>query len=567
MSRRIHVVFIIFLIVFIIIIIRLFYWHVINSDGLKGIAEKQISTTLDIPAQRGRIYSSDKSPLVINQRSYLVYLEPHKVKNINQTVKIISKDLQTDESSISAKIMNNELIWISVARKISEDKMIKLKNEKLEGVGFINEPKRFYPEASMAAHLLGFVGKNTKGSDQGYFGVEGYYDNQLRGRDGFIRIEKDVLGNPILSGRYDEIPAELGRDVVMKIDRSVQFTAEKKLLEGVQKFGAKGGSVIILNPKTGAVLAMVSYPSFDPDDYVNYPSNYYKNPTVSSSYEPGSTFKVLVMAAALNEGKIKPDTIYEENGPVEIGGYTINTWNQKYHGKISISQILEYSSNVGMVFIESQLGDENFIKYITQLGFGKLTDVDLEGEPSPDLRPLNKWYKIDYATASFGQGIAVTPLQMIRAVAAVANGGMLLKPYVVQSIVTDGGKKIDTQPKVIRQVFKKEVAAMVTEMMVSAVDNGETRNLKPSGFRIAGKTGTAQIPIQGHYDAQKTIASFVGFAPVHDPKFIMLVTINEPTSSPWGSETAAPVFFSDPHGEEVGSLIVTNMINLGSSTG
>lgn len=544
MSRRIHVVFIIFLIVFIIIIIRLFYWQVINSDGLKGIAEKQISTTLDIPAQRGRIYSSDKSPLVINQRSYLVYLEPHKVKNINQTVKIISKDLQTDESSISAKIMNNELIWISVARKISEDKMIKLKNEKLEGVGFINEPKRFYPEASMAAHLLGFVGKNTKGSDQGYFGVEGYYDNQLRGRDGFIRIEKDVLGNPILSGRYDEIPAELGRDLVMTIDRSVQFTAEKKLLEGVQKFGAKGGSVIILNPKTGAVLAMVSYPSFDPDDYVNYPSNYYKNPTVSSSYEPGSTFKVLVMAAALNEGKIKPDTIYEENGPVEIGGYTINTWNQKYHGKISISQILEYSSNVGMVFIESQLGDENFIKYITQLGFGKLTDVDLEGESSPDLRPLNKWYKIDYATASFGQGIAVTPLQMIRAVAAVANGGMLLKPYVVQSIVTDGGKKIDTQPKVIRQVFKKEVAAMVTEMMVSAVDNGETRNLKPSGFRIAGKTGTAQIPIQGHYDAQKTIASFVGFAPVDDPKFIMLVTINEPTSSPWGSETAAPVFFS-----------------------
>ena len=544
MSRRIHVVFIIFLIVFIVIIIRLLYWQVINSDDLKGIAEKQISTTLDIPAQRGRIYSSDKSPLVINQRSYLVYLEPHKVKNINQTVKIISKDLQTDESSISAKIMNNELIWISVARKISEDKMIKLKNEKLEGVGFINEPKRFYPEASMAAHLLGFVGKNTKGSDQGYFGVEGYYDNQLRGRDGFIRIEKDVLGNPILSGRYDEIPAELGRDLVMTIDRSVQFTAEKKLLEGVQKFGAKGGSVIILNPKTGAVLAMVSYPSFDPDDYVNYPSNYYKNPTVSSSYEPGSTFKVLVMAAALNEGKIKPDTIYEENGPVEIGGYTINTWNQKYHGKISISQILEYSSNVGMVFIESQLGDDNFIKYITQLGFGKLTDVDLEGESSPDLRPLNKWYKIDYATASFGQGIAVTPLQMIRAVAAVANGGMLLKPFVVQSIVTDGGKKIDTQPKVIRQVFKKEVAAMVTEMMVSAVDNGETRNLKPSGFRIAGKTGTAQIPIQGHYDAQKTIASFVGFAPVDDPKFIMLVTINEPTSSPWGSETAAPVFFS-----------------------
>ncbi len=516
----------------------------INSDDLKGISEKQISTTLDIPAQRGRIYSSDKSPLVINQRSYLVYLEPHKTKNINQTIKILSKDLEMNESSVSAKITNNELIWIPIARKISEEKMMQLKNEKLDSIGFIAEPKRYYPEASMAAHLLGFVGKNTKGSDQGYFGVEGYYDNQLRGRDGLKRIEKDVSGNPILSGRYDEIPAELGRDIVLTIDRSVQFTAEKKLLEGIQKFGAKGGSVIILNPKTGAVLAMVSYPSFDPDDYTRYPSDYHKNPTVSSSYEPGSTFKVLVMASALNEGKIKPESLYEENGPVEIGGYTINTWNQKYHGKISMSQILEYSSNVGMVYVESKLGDDNFIKYITDLGFGKPTDIDLEGESSPDLRPLNKWYKIDYATASFGQGIAVTPLQMVRAVAAVANGGKILKPYVVQSIVTESGNKIETQPKIIRQVFKKEVAAMVTEMMVSAVDNGETRKIKPNGFRIAGKTGTAQIPIQGHYDTQKTIASFVGFAPVDDPKFIMLVTINEPTSSPWGSETAAPVFFS-----------------------
>lgn len=544
MSRRIDVVLILFLFLFLVIIIRLIYWQVINSDNLKGISEKQISTTLDIPAQRGIIYSSDKSPLVINQRSYLVYLEPHKTKNINQTVKILSKGLGMNESSISAKIINNDLIWVPVARKISEDKMTQLKNEKLDGIGFIAEPKRYYPEASMAAHLLGFVGKNTKGSDQGYFGVEGYYDDQLRGRDGFIRIEKDVSGNPILSGRYDEIPAELGRDLVLTIDRTVQFTAEKKLLEGIQKFGAKGGSVIILNPMTGAILAMVSYPSFDPDDYLHYSSDYYKSPTVSSSYEPGSTFKVLVMASALNEEKIKPDSFYEENGPVEIGGYTINTWNQKYHGKISMSQILEYSSNVGMVFIESKLGDDNFIKYITDLGFGKPTDVDLEGESSPNLRPLNKWYKIDYATASFGQGIAVTPLQMIRAVAAVANGGRLLKPFVVQSIVTEDGKKIDTYPKVIRKVFKKEVTSIVTEMMVAAVDNGETRNIKPNGFRIAGKTGTAQIPIQGHYDTQKTIASFVGFAPVDDPKFIMLVTVNEPTSSPWGSETAAPIFFS-----------------------
>lgn len=544
MEKRIKLVFLVIIIIFIVISVRLFYWQVSSFDVLKGLAEKQTSSTLLIPAKRGVIYSSDKSPLVINQKAYSIYLEPKKIENLKETVKKLANTLEMDEASISSKIADQSLYFVPIARKVDENKADNLKNLSLKGVDMIEESKRYYPESSMSAHLLGFVGKNSKGEDQGYFGIEGYYDSQLKGRDGMRKFEVDAQGNPILAAGFEDVPAENGRNIVLTIDKTVQFLTEKKLLEGIEKYGAKGGTVIVMEPKTGAILAMASYPSYDPAKYYNYPNEWYKNPGVSFYYEPGSTFKVLVMAAALNEKKINPDTKFNETGPINIGGFAIKTWNQQYRGEISLSQILEYSSNVGMVNVSAKLGDDLLLRYLEKLGFGATTGIDLQEEFSPDLRPSDKWYKIDFATASFGQGIAVTPLQMIRAVGAIANGGKLMKPYLVKSIELDNGKTIQTRNVVVRNVYNKEATSLVTEMMVSAVENGETRMIKPAGYRIAGKTGTAQIPIAGHYDAEKTIASFVGFAPVEDPKFIMLVTLREPTKSPWGSETAAPIFFS-----------------------
>jgi len=366
----------------------------------------------------------------------------------------------------------------------------------------------------------------------------------LRGRDGKLTQEIDPAGNPILTGSRQTIPAEDGRDLVLYLDKTIQFIAEKNLKDGIKRYGAVGGTVVVMDPRTGGILAMASYPSYDPANFGDFPQEVYKNPAVSGSYEPGSTFKVLVMASAINEGIVKSDTVMDESGPVEIGGYTINTWNQKYHGKITMREVLDYSSNVGMVFVEKQMDKDLFLRYIESLGFGQSTGIDLQEETSPQLRPKNKWHEIDYATASFGQGIAVTPLQMVRAVSAIANGGKLLEPHVVKEIKLANGKTISVAPKVVKQVFKPETTSVMVEMMVSAVDNGETRRLKPVGFRIAGKTGTAQIPIAGHYDSEKTITSFVGFAPVDDPRFVMLVTLREPTASPWGSETAAPIFFA-----------------------
>lgn len=544
MEKRILLVFILYVTGFIIVATRLFFWQVTSFDLFKGIAEKQTLSFLSIPAKRGRIFGNDESPLVINQSAYLVYAEPHRVKDPVKTASVLANELDIPISSVSAVVSQTNAKWLPIASRVEEDKIEVIRKHNLEGIGFLGGGKRYYPESSMAANLLGFVGKNSKGEDHGYFGIEGYYNEQLRGRDGTLRQEKDALGNPILSGKIEEIPPVNGRDLYLTIDKTIQFMVETKLREAIEKYGARGGTVVVMEPNLGSILAMASVPSYDPNRYTEYSSDLYKNPAVSTSYEPGSTFKVLVLASAFNDGKIKSDDKFDEAGPVEIGGYSIKTWNQKYHGIINVSQILEYSSNVGMVLIQKKLGNDRLLNYIKELGFNNKTEIDLQEETFFPLRPDNKWYEIDYATASFGQGIAVTPLQMVRAVGAIANGGKLMRPYMVKSIKSGSSQIVTINPKIERQVFKKEDALMVAEMMVGAVDNGETRLIKPPGFRIAGKTGTAQIPISGHYDTEKTIASFVGFAPVDNPKFVMLVTLNEPTVSPWGSETAAPLFFA-----------------------
>lgn len=544
MERRLSVVFVLFFLLFALILAKLFFLQVISSEGLTSLGERQRSTSIPIVASRGRIFAADGSPLVLNQKSYGVFLEPKNITDRQKVIDILAKELDTSVASVAAKLQDDSLLWVPIAHQIEEEKMESIKSYKFKGVGFIEESRRYYPEASMAAHLLGFVGKDTSGNDQGYFGLEGYYDQQLRGQDGSLVEEIDPVGNPILSGERQKIAAENGRDLKLYLDKTVQFISETQLKKGIEKYGAQGGSVTVLDPKTGGILAMASFPSYFPGDFPSYPAEFYKNPAVSASYEPGSTFKVLVLATAINDGKVKPDTVIDEDGPVEIGGYTIKTWNQKYHGKITMRQVLDYSSNVGMVYVVKRIEKDLYLRYIENLGFGDLTQIDLQDETSPNLRAKNKWYEIDYATSAFGQGIAVTPLQMLRAVAALANGGKLVEPYVVAEIILPNGNTVSIKPKAVRQIFRPEVASIVAEMMVSAVDNGETRLIKPAGFRIAGKTGTAQIPIAGHYDSEKTITSFVGFAPVENPRFVMLVTLREPTASPWGSETAAPIFFA-----------------------
>jgi cell division protein FtsI/penicillin-binding protein 2 len=541
---RIWSLFIFFSIFFAAITTRLFYWQIIKGDELRVEAAAQYNLSLTIPAIRGRIAAVDGSPIAMNTAASLVYAEPKNISDPNIFVKLVSPVLHQDEASISAMLTIPGRVWVPLAHKVDADVTDNLTKLHIKGLGFEPDPKRYYPEASMGAHLLGFVGSDQNGLDKGYFGLEGFYDRLLRGRDGSIELQKDVQGSAILVGDAKRIEAEDGRSLNLYVDRTIQMLAERRLYDGIAKYGAKAGTVTIMDPKTGGILAMAGYPGYDPRSFGEYDRNLYSNPVVSSSYEPGSTFKVLVMSGAIQEKAVKADTKMDENGPVAVGDYTIRTWNDQYHGPITMTEVIEHSSNVGMVYVERKMGKSAFLNTLHAFGIGQTTGIDLEEESSPDLRADGDWKDIDLATASFGQGIAVTPIQMVRAVAAIANGGMLMEPHVVREIVEADGKKVEIEPKKVRQVVSPATASVMTEMMITAVDKGEAQWAKPAGYRIAGKTGTAQIPVAGHYDPKKTIASFVGFAPADDPKFVMLVTLTEPTSSPWGSETAAPLFFN-----------------------
>lgn len=541
---RIWLIFWIFVLAFSAIVLRLFYWSVISSDTLRQEASSQYFLEFQLPPSRGSILDQKQNSLTIPQSAYLIYTQPKLIKDTTKFARVVSEVLSLDEKDVMAELSRPGRFWVPLAHKVEAPLVEKLKALNLDGIGFEKEAKRYYLEASMAAHLLGFVGSDAQGQDKGYFGLEGFYERELRGKSGALQIEKDAKGNPILIGDATRVDPENGRSLVLWMDRSVQRMVEKRLLEGIQKYGAKEGSVIVMDPKTGGIVSMASFPSYDPARYSQFPSDLFKNPLISGSYEPGSTFKVLVMSGALEEKLVTPTTTMEENGPVRVGEYLIKTWNEEYHGIMTMTKVLERSSNVGMVYVGKKLGTEKLVGFLKRFGIGEVTGIDLEEEISPDLRPERQWGDIDLATASFGQGIAVTPIQMVRAVGALANDGWLMEPHVVSKIIDEKGKSVDIKPKKVRQVISASTARIIAEMMVAAVDNGEAKWAKPKGYRIAGKTGTAQIPVAGHYDEKKTIASFVGFAPADNPRFVMLVTLREPASSPWGSETAAPLFFT-----------------------
>ena len=313
--------------------------------------------------------------------------------------------------------------------------------------------------------------------------------------------------------------------------------------EAIERYGAKAGSVIISQPKTGKIIAMATYPTYNPALFTEFEESAYKNQAVADTYEPGSTFKLVTMSAALDSGVVKPDTKCTVcTGPRAITGHVISTWNNKYFPDSTMTEVIEHSDNIGMTFVADELGKDRLYDYIDKFGFGKRTEIDLQEESKGDVRDKDEWRPIDIATASFGQGLAVTPIQMVQAVQVIANGGKLIPPKVVGKIVENGKEKIVKSERE-NQVISAKTAALITEMMVSAVVNGEAKAFAPKGYRIAGKTGTAQIPVAGNYDPEKTIASFIGFAPADDPKFVMLVKFTEPSSSQFGSETAAPTFF------------------------
>ena len=546
---RLNILFCCFFFAFIAIALRLFYCQAVDSSSLIEAAENQHWVSMDIPAKRGEIFASDNFPLVNNSQSYLLYASiPDLAEEPKKIIQKISLVLGEEENSTTSAIIEerlnrDDLVWVPLKRRLSLGKKNAIEELGISGLGFEAEGERGYPEGSISAYITGFVGSGLDGNDKGYFGLEGYYDLELRGQPGYLRREKDPRGKPILIGKSQEEKAKPGRDIVTTIDRAVQYLVNQKFTTGLNRYGSKSGTVIVMEPTTGEIIAMDSKPNYDPSNYWDYPQEMYQNPSVASSFEPGSIFKILVMAAALDAGVISPETTCTFcQGPKEIGEYTVKTWNNEYYPNSTMTEVIQHSDNVGMVFAIQKLGFDRAYKYLQNFGIGTPTGIDLEEESSPSLRDENGWAEIDLATASFGQGVALTPIQMIKAASALANQGKIMRPFIAKKVVSDD-EIIEIEPKMEGQVIKPSTAKVITEMMVNAVDKGEAKWAKPKGYRIAGKTGTAQIAIAGHYDEKKTIASFIGFAPADRPKFIMLVSLREPTSSQWGSETAAPLWF------------------------
>ncbi len=536
--NKISFLFLFFVIFFIAIIAKLFFIQILASDRYN---KQNYLRTQKIMPVRGQIFDRHRQPLVLNQTTYLLYAEPKKITNKDMLIDQLDSILHLGVATISAKI-KNEKLWVPIKGNIDKKTKDAISQLRDEGLGFDEESKRFYPEGSASSHLLGFVGKDEKGDNVGYFGVEGYYEQDLAGLSGIFKSERDLFGKPIFVGIQDQIQEENGRDLILTIDSAIQTIVKDKLLSGMEKYGAREGCIIIAEPYSMEIIALSCLPDFDQTTYANFSESFFTNPTLSRIYEPGSIFKPLIMASALNEKVIQPDDIYDEKGAVTIGSYRIQTWDDTYEGRITLTRVLEKSSNVGMIYIGSKLKNKILYSYLKKFGIGEKTGIDLQGELSAFLKVEPEWRSIDYATATFGQGIAVTQIQMIRAFASLINGGYILQPHVVKSFFSDNRENV-VESKTIRRAIGDKASSQIKKMLESTVERGDAQWARPKGYRIGGKTGTAQIPIAGHYDPNKTIASFVGFAPIDKPKFIVLVTLKEPTSSPWGSETAAPLFF------------------------
>lgn len=555
MQLRIRLLTVAFFLVFIALVVKLFSWQILKGKQLAIAARNQYQTGQAISAPRGNILASDSSWLVARGDAWLVYASlpdlRNSPKNIAQELAPFFVADKTDQQGLLDEIdrltkllSTKDVVWIPLQHKVSSGVEKSIEALAIPGIGFEPEETMIYPEASAAAQLLGFVGKDKDGNDQGYFGLEGYYNLVLSGKPGFLGQEKDASGKPILLGDSTQISAISGVDLVTHIDKTIQLAAEQKLKEGIETYGASGGSVIVMDPFSGAILAMSSFPSYDPVKYSQFDTSFFKNPVISSSFEPGSVFKIVVMSSALDAGVVTPDSRCDIcTGPLKVDKYYIETWDGKYHPNSTMTDIIVNSDNVGMSFVGEKMGADKLYDYLNKFGIGQLTGIDLQGEETPQLREKGTWNVVDLATASFGQGIAVTPIQLIRAAAVIANGGKLVTPQVVGALQGDGWKN-DIKPQLDGRVISEKAAKEMTTMMVEAAKNGESKWTDTPGFRVAGKTGTAQIPIAGHYDPQNTIASFIGFAPYDNPKFVMLVTLQQPKTSQWASETAAPLWYS-----------------------
>lgn len=513
-----------FLVFFSSLFFKLYELQVEKREFYSARAQSQYKNSGILAARRGTVYFTDKNrnsaPAAMNRSYPVVFAVPKQIDDPTKTAAVLSPIIGIEEAALERKLSKPNDQYELLAVKLSDEQVNLIKENKLEGVYLDREEFRFYPAGILAAHVLGFMGPSGNDNEErGRYGLEAYFEKELSGTAGYEEGERIV-------GPVD------GRDIALTIDRTIQSQAEEILTRVIEANKAVSGTVIVQEPLTGRILAFGNYPAFDPNAYAESPVGAFLNPGVQSVYEPGSVFKMFTMSAGIDSGKITPETVFTDNGSLTLNGRTIRNYDGKVYGKATMKKVIENSINTGAVFVESKTGHDNFYRYIVNFGFKNKTGVELPGEVSGNLKSLERDSRdINFATASFGQGVAVTPLALINAVSAIANGGLLMRPYMVS----------DTKPDTVNRVIKPETAKQVTQMMVSAVEKAKVAYIP--NYTVAGKTGTAQIPDfkRGGY-TDEFIHTFVGYAPASNPRFTILFKVDKPKVGPLAGYTVVPAF-------------------------
>lgn len=521
---------------------RLVFWQVMQHARLARVAVAQHDALLVEPALRGEIYDAAGVPLAIDVTANLLWANPEEIRNPLYVANRLAPILGTPAATLD-RLLSNYVKYVPLAPVLTPQQTRQIQALALPGIFLDPVMKRSYPAGSEAAQVLGYVNADGHGS----YGLEEEYDGILSGKQGWRSVIKDTAGNSIQLSSAPASVAQDGGNLYLTLDPYIQNLAETELRAAVKKHSADGGSVIIMDPRTGYILGMAGTPTYDPNHYARYAAagqyQRFMNPAIQWTYEPGSTFKVITMAAGLDAGVVTPDTAFDDTGQWVVGDTVLHNWTGGAFGWETMTQVLQHSANVGASFVASRLGVDRFYKYVKRFGIGKPTGVDLAGELAGDL-PLpgdKTWTIVNQFTNSFGQGVTTTPLQLIRAVAAVANGGVMMRPQIVQRIVADG-HVIEHRPVSQARVVSARTARTLTRMLVTSAVGGEASQGLVNGYNIAAKTGTANIASPtGGYIPGATIASIVGYAPAFHPRFIALVIIDHPRDTQWGSEAAAPV--------------------------
>ncbi|MFN2519605.1 MAG: peptidoglycan D,D-transpeptidase FtsI family protein [Candidatus Limnocylindria bacterium] len=535
--RRLRALFALFAVATVVLSLRTAYWQTLGRDQLLAQATVQIRSDLVLAANRGVIRDRTGAILATTVPLRSLYAIPARMPDHAAAARALAPLIGMTVADIRERL-DSGAEWLYLRRRLAEPAADAVAALALPGLGFELEPKRLYPNDAIGAHVLGFVDDEGVGRS----GIEGRYDDVLSGRPGSLVVERDPANRTLAVGLRSAIPPRDGSDLTLTLDLAVQAAAERELALAMQKEKATGGSVVVLDPRDGAVIALASAPSFDPGHVGAAASQSLRDHATGLLYEPGSTMKAITIAAAIDQHVVTPTTTYNDVGYAVVGGRVLHNALGKSYGTTTVTQILERSANAGAAFVAGKLGADQLHRYLEAFGFGAPTGIDLVGEAGGEVRALAEWYPVDVGTVAFGQGISVTPLQLASAYAVIANGGTLYRPYVVASR-RDADGEHRTAPVAVSQPVTTETAATLRGMLTSTVDNGIAHNAAIAGFSVGGKTGTAQIASpDGSYVDDQYVSSFAGFAPAEDPRFVAVIVLERPQSKLLGTLTAMAAF-------------------------